>query len=447
MRNTAFSGMLGVSVLNHSPYFILFFLCTHRCALKMYACAPLSHFLMLLLLLGISAACPSVCSCSESQREVDCSWRGLRHLPFGLQPNIFSLNLSHNRLSDLDNQISPYTHLRTLDVSHNRLTRLPTSLPRSLWEIRASGNRIRLLEKNDTAYHWNLRELDLSSNKLERVVLINNTMPNLRALNLSHNRFWTVPTNMPQNLEIVDLSHNTLVQILPGSLDRLSKLSHFYLHANRFTMVNESIFEKLYGLRLITLGDNPWACEDKANISYLLAWARHTSARVLGCPCHTWPICGETYLARTRSWHFASYTLSPFGTAQVQGASTHYWSEKVSTVSHHRRETPSASSRPAENKVFKHGFPLTSTSDSISTLDKHAPTDGPFPTEDLLATDAFFSTTRVLTTSTRRTTTLRTRSVKRANQGLSKNASPERGCWDTFAVSLLVLMITHQVIS
>ncbi|XP_072514992.1 oligodendrocyte-myelin glycoprotein [Salminus brasiliensis] len=408
----------------------------------MYECAPLPRLLLLLLLLlGISAACPSVCSCSESQREVDCSWRGLRHLPDGLRPNILSLNLSHNRLSDLDHQLSPYTHLRTLDVSHNRLSRLPASLPRSLWEIRASGNRIRLLEKNDTTYHWNLRELDLSANKLERVVFINNTLPGLRALNLSHNRFWTVPTNMPQNLELVDLSHNTLVQILSGSLDRLFNLARFYLHANRFSMVNESVFEKLHGLRLITLGDNPWACEDKANISYLLAWARHTSARVLGCPCNTWPICGEAHLARTGSWHFASYTVSPFGTAQVQGASIHYWAEKARTVPHPSMEAPRASTGPDEYKAFKNGFLLTSSPDSLSTLDKHAPTDAP------LATDAFFTTTRVLTSSTRRTTTLRTRSVKRANQGLSRNASAERGFWDTFAVSLLLMMIIHQVIS
>uniref|UniRef100_A0A3B4E197 LRRNT domain-containing protein n=1 Tax=Pygocentrus nattereri TaxID=42514 RepID=A0A3B4E197_PYGNA len=211
----------------------------------MYKRAPLSCLLLLLSLLDINAACPSVCSCSDSQREVDCSWRGLRHLPSGLQFNVYSLNLSHNRLADLDHHLSPYTHLRTLDISNNRLARLPASLPRSLWDIRASGNRIRFLEKNDTTYHWNLRTLDLSANKLERVVFINNTLPNLKALNLSHNRFWTVPTNMPQNLEMVDLSHNTLVQILPESLDRLAKLTRFHLHANRFSTVSEGAFENL----------------------------------------------------------------------------------------------------------------------------------------------------------------------------------------------------------
>ncbi|KAI4887777.1 hypothetical protein NFI96_006547 [Prochilodus magdalenae] len=413
------------------------------CAVKMHGRALLSRLLLLLSLLGINAACPSVCSCRESEREVDCSWRGLRHLPNGLQLNLYSLNLSHNRLVDLDYHLSSYTHLRTLDISNNRLSRLPASLPRSLWDIRASGNRIRLLEKNDTAYHWNLQMLDLSANKLERVVFINNTLPSLRALNLSHNRFWTVPTNMPQNLELVDLSHNTLVQILPESLDRLPKLARFYLHANRFSTVSEGAFEKLHSLRLITLGGNPWACEDRANISHLLAWAKHTSARVLGCPCHTWPICGEAHLARTGGWHFASYTLSPFGTAQVQGTYTHYWTEKALTVPHHTREAAGASNRPDEYG-FKHGFALTSTSDDLSALQSYSPTEVPFPEEDLLTTDSFFTTGRVSTSSTRRTTTLRTRSVKRANQGLGRNGSPGHSCGDIFVIVLLLLVTTHH---
>ncbi|XP_053097471.1 oligodendrocyte-myelin glycoprotein [Pangasianodon hypophthalmus] len=416
-----------------------------RCALKMPEAAPLSCILLLLLLPRcVNAACPSVCSCSESDREVDCSWRGLRTLPSGFQLNIHSLNLSHNRLADLDHVLAPYTHLRTLDVSHNRLSRMPALLPRSLWEIYASGNRIRLLEKNDTAYHWNLRLLDLSANRLERVVFINNTLPSLKALNLSCNKFWTVPTNMPRNLEMVDLSHNTLVQILPGSLDRLPRLSHFYLHANRFSTVCEGAFEKLHGLRLITLGDNPWACEDDFNIRYLLDWARHTSASVLGCLCHTGSICGDAQLARvTSGWYFASYTLAPHGRVGwefnrlLSGVTTHYRSEEVLTGTEYTRKAPKHSSYPDES--FGHGFLLTST-ESLSATSLHIPTDMPV-TEDLLTTGG------VSTSSTRRTTTLRTRSVRRTNQKLGRNASPHNTARSMFTVSLsvLFLIITDHV--
>ncbi|KAL0973337.1 hypothetical protein UPYG_G00202120 [Umbra pygmaea] len=269
---------------------------------------------LLLLLLGglVQSICPSVCTCSRGHRVVDCASRRLTQLPPGLQHNIRFLNLSHNGLRVLDGQLGHYAHLRTLDVSHNLLSRFPSGLPRALWDIRAAGNKLRALDKNDTAYHWNLQVLDLSANELERVVLINNTLPSLHALNLSHNRFWTVPTNMPYNLEVADLSHNYLVQILPGSLDRLPRLRRFYLHANRFSWVPEGVFDRLEGLELLTLGDNPWACEEEENVTKLLQWAEHTRASVLGCPCYTRPTCGQAHLATPwGEWHFASYTEPP----------------------------------------------------------------------------------------------------------------------------------------
>ncbi|KAK0135820.1 Oligodendrocyte-myelin glycoprotein [Merluccius polli] len=274
--------------------------------------------LILLLVSGLLgdwalSICPAMCFCNQGHKVVDCSSRGLTKIPSSLQHNIRSLNLSFNSLQDIDGQFSHYAHLRTLDLSFNKLECLPRSLPRSLWDIRASGNHLQSLDKNDTAYHWNLRVLDLSNNELERVVFINNTLPSLRSLNLSYNRFWTVPTNMPHNLETIDLSHNYLVQILHGSLDRLPKLTQFYLHGNRFSWLPEDIFGKLMGLKVITLGDNPWACEEEEKILQLLNWAEHTYAIILGCPCYTKPICGQAHMATPeREWHLASYTEPPF---------------------------------------------------------------------------------------------------------------------------------------
>ncbi|CAL8281676.1 unnamed protein product [Arctogadus glacialis] len=258
----------------------------------------LPHLLLLLLLLlgeeeRVRAVCPSVCSCTPGHREVDCSGKGLRRLPHGLQPNLRSLDLAHNRLHHLDGQLGGYAHLRVLDLSHNRLARLPADLPRSLWQLRAAANRLRLLDKNDTAYQWNLRLLDLSDNRLARAVFINNTLPALRLLNLSRNHFWTVPTNMPSPLETVDLSHNSLVQVLPGSLDRLPRLGRLYLHGNRFAALPDGALDRLSALRLLTLGENPWACHLPVDMSYLLLWMQRAPARVLGCPCSGRFVCGQ----------------------------------------------------------------------------------------------------------------------------------------------------------
>ncbi|XP_062289592.1 oligodendrocyte-myelin glycoprotein-like [Scomber scombrus] len=462
--------------------------------------ALLGLLLVLLLGLHVLAVCPSVCSCSQSHREVDCSWRGLRQLPDGLQHNLHSLNLSHNRFHNLDDQLSSQSHLRILDLSHNRLSHLPTSLPRSLWQLYAASNRIHLLDKNDTVYQWNLRTLDLSSNNLERAIFINNTLINLCTLNLSYNHFWTLPTNMPVHLEIIDLSHNLLVKVLPGSLDRLSRLTYFYLHANRFSTLPSGVLDKTTSLRLITLGDNPWDCHLYADISYLLSWSQRTPARVLGCPCHTQPVCGGLRPSRTGGWHFASYNLPPLAaSAQEMSTMPHearvtgWWymsvsallsttKETLSTQHHTFTTTPisisslpvrttgthltinhlSATTSPAAADHMLHtdsnfisGTEKTSPSDSLHTTDTSAISDTSFIAKTpiraymTLPTDRFF-TTESPSIRTKKTTTLRTRSVRRQNQSPPSgigNSSPAHATCSSLTflhnLGLLSLILQH----
>ncbi|XP_041658145.1 oligodendrocyte-myelin glycoprotein-like isoform X2 [Cheilinus undulatus] len=423
--------------------------------------ALLELLLVLLLGLRVLAVCPDVCTCSHSHREVDCSWRGLRLLPNGLQHNIHSLNLSHNRFHNLDGQLTTYTHLRFLDLSHNRLSHLPTGLPRSLWNLYASFNRFQLLDKNDTVYQWNLRMLDLSNNKLERAIFINNTLINLCMLNLSRNHFRTLPTNMPAQVETIDLSHNLLVKVLPGSLDRLTKLTHFYLHANCFSSLPFGVFDNLESLKVINLGDNPWDCHLHADIAYLLYWSQRTPARILGCPCHTQPVCGGVRPSKTGGWHFASYNLPPLAAgAQDQNSMppeasvTGWWYMSVSSLlstpntpretsnTQHStfRITPISFSTLAPRRTgthqtinhlsiaehmlhidshFNHRTKEASTVDFLHTTDTNIISATP-TRDDMTPTTDSFLTTESPTTQTKKTTTLRTRSVRRHNQSIPR---------------------------
>ncbi|MEQ2265212.1 hypothetical protein XENORESO_003967 [Xenotaenia resolanae] len=425
--------------------------------------ALLELVLVLWLGLRVLAVCPSMCSCSRSHREVDCYRKNLKELPDGLQHNILSLNLSHNRLLHLDGRLTSYTHLRILDLSHNRLSHLPKALPRSLWELHASSNRIQLLDKNDTVYQWNLQTLDLSSNKLERAIFINNTLTNLCALNLSHNYFWTLPTNLPAHLETVDLSHNLLVKVLPGSLDRLPRLSHLYLHANRFSSLPSGVLDKMVSLRVITLGSNPWACHLYVDVDYLQSWTQSTSVLVLGCPCHTQPVCGGMRPSRTGGWHFGSFVLPPLAVGNPdlssispeESVTPWYWSvsalqttpqtlrEALNTLHDAFTETPISISTiainhlagPSSRENIDHLIPgtkETSASDSHHTEDLSHFSDKSLITDTSkgngmeLASDRFFIT-EASSIQTKRTATLRTRSVRRQNQSPSggiRNSSP-----------------------
>ncbi|TNN86808.1 Oligodendrocyte-myelin glycoprotein [Liparis tanakae] len=403
--------------------------------------------LLLLLLLAphVLAVCPSMCSCSRSHREVDCSWRGLKQLPDGLQHNARSLNLSHNRLHDLDGQLTAYTHLRLLDLSHNRLSHLPAGLPRSLWQLHVASNRLQLLDKNDTVHQWNLRLLDLSHNKLERAIFINNTLTNLCTLNLSHNHFWTLPTNMPVHLENIDLSHNLLVKMLPGSLNQLLRLTHFYLHANRLSTLPFGVFDNLSSLRVITLGDNPWACHLYADVNYLLSWTQHTPARVLGCPCHTQPVCGGVRPGRTGGWHFGSHHLHPLAAGAQDTSSmapeasiTAWWHvsgsapEEAPTTQHRLLAATllGPSTRLPVNPLYAAADHMVHA-ESADPL--HASGASSFPATSFVAerpvlVDVTLATEQIFTTEspsvqTKKTTTLRTRSVRRKNQSVPSGIS------------------------
>ncbi|XP_063813220.1 oligodendrocyte-myelin glycoprotein [Pseudophryne corroboree] len=241
---------------------------------------------LLILLCSVSSVfclCPLKCSCYIKNRNVDCSGRSLTALPHGLQDNITHLNLSYNSLSDLDHQLSRFTNLRSLDLSHNLLKNLPSHLPRSLWEVYAANNNIKVLHKLDTAYQWNLRVLDVSRNSLQRTVFINNTLISLQSLNLSNNQLWTVPTNMPSNILLIDLSYNSLIQILSGTFVRMPKLQTLYLHNNRFAYIPNNAFDHLTHVK-ITLYNNPWSCEDTQSINYLLKWVEEKN-NIIGYPC------------------------------------------------------------------------------------------------------------------------------------------------------------------
>lgn len=377
---------------------------------------------LLKLLLALSlccsslASCPSACSCISGHREVDCSHRGLRQLPGGLQHNVRSLDLSHNWLHGLDGQLSAYTHLRLLDLSNNQLSRLPAGLPRSLWQLRASFNRLRLLEKDDTAHQWNLRVLDVSGNRLQRAVFINNTLASLCTLNLSHNHFWTLPTNMPGNLVTVDLSHNLLAKVLPNSLDQLVRMDRFYLHANRLSVLPAGALDQLRSLSVISLGGNPWACHlHDEDMNYLLSWSLRTSARVLGCPCHSQPVCGGV-----QPWRLTS---SP-----TEDAAIGHWdlSDLRTTEGSETSPGPVATAVTIDLSIEQQQLvTILPQESSPPVMERVAPTD-PHSPMVVLMLDAHLSFTPGTVRAnvqTRRTTTLRTRSVRRLKQPGSSSSS------------------------
>ena len=148
------------------------------------------------------------------------------------------MNLSHNRLSDLNNStLLGLTSLETLDLSHNSLTGLADSALQNLphlTELNLAGNRISVISARAFSGVNFLQSLNLADNEV--------TETELRSLSL-----------LP-GLESLDLSENRISQLRPGIFSALQHLRRLELRGN--TLLTDGLSgESLVGLRGLTYLD------------------------------------------------------------------------------------------------------------------------------------------------------------------------------------------------
>ncbi|RLV62474.1 hypothetical protein DV515_00019275, partial [Chloebia gouldiae] len=135
-----------------------------------------------------------------SLEELDISFNSLNFLPHGvfekMPPSLKILNLTNNRLkSFIWGNLPSLKNLVTLDLSNNLLTNVPRELSNctsSLQELLLRNNRIHMLTKHFLRGAFELRYLDLSSNKIEiikRSSFPENVINNLKMLLLHGNPF------------------------------------------------------------------------------------------------------------------------------------------------------------------------------------------------------------------------------------------------------------------
>ena len=118
-----------------------------------------------------------------------------------------------------------------LDLQHNELTQIPRCLLElpSLNELNLSHNK---LSDIPDVPEWPscLAVLDLSFNSLQTMPL-GAVAPAIRALNISHNQFRTVPLCICSftTLDSLDLSDNPDICTLPAEMGRLVGLKRLHL--------------------------------------------------------------------------------------------------------------------------------------------------------------------------------------------------------------------------
>ncbi|XP_030061797.1 leucine-rich repeats and immunoglobulin-like domains protein 1 isoform X2 [Microcaecilia unicolor] len=274
----------------------------------------LSSAAVLQVLLGSAFAAvlpPSPAGCSGTDQLVNCSHRGLSRVPADLPIGAVSIDLSHNKLTEVDpaafegmpnlrevtfsyneltaipslgsesshvvalflhhnkirsvepSQLEPYISLETLDLSSNEITAIrngcfPFGLP--IKELRLGRNRITTLEPGAfNILSRSLVILRLNRNKISQLSAKTFKLPNLIQLELNWNRIRLIEglTFLGlDKLEVLKLQHNSIYKLTDGAFWGLGKMQSLHLEYNNLTEVDKGSLFGLSSLLRFHLGNN-----------------------------------------------------------------------------------------------------------------------------------------------------------------------------------------------
>uniref|UniRef100_A0A8B9XL43 Leucine rich repeats and immunoglobulin like domains 1 n=1 Tax=Bos mutus grunniens TaxID=30521 RepID=A0A8B9XL43_BOSMU len=210
---------------------------------------------------GPRAPCAAACTCAGDY--LDCGGRGLAALPGDLPAWTRSLNLSYNKLSEIDPAgFEDLPNLQEVYLNNNELTAIPSlgSASSHIVSLFLQHNRIRSVEGSQLKAYLSLHVLDLSANNITEIrsTCFPHGLP-LTELNLASNRISTLESGafdgLSRSLLTLRLSKNRITQ-LPVKAFKLPRLTQLHLEYNSLAEVNSGSLYGLTALHQLHLGNN-----------------------------------------------------------------------------------------------------------------------------------------------------------------------------------------------
>ncbi|KAG7309738.1 hypothetical protein JYU34_004236 [Plutella xylostella] len=212
----------------------------------------------------------ALCTCSKPAGDlgiVSCLHAPLRRVPAAVNSSkLFTLQLHHNSIRDLEPQFFQATGLYRLAISQNPLESIHEEafygLDNTLWELELREDGLTSVPSRSLRYLQKLRLLDLAGNEISDISGDNwrgleNT---LQTLILADNSIANLPpdafSGLPM-LETLDLHGNHLAIIESGVFrDGMSRLNRLYLQDNQLTYIPYEEISPLRQLKVLDLSNN-----------------------------------------------------------------------------------------------------------------------------------------------------------------------------------------------
>lgn len=221
--------------------------------------------LTLILLKQADSFCPSKCQCmgGDSNSQAYCVDAALEDVPIQLNPETKYINLTLNKIRNVEFTLPFYMKLEVLDLSQNIIETLGSKNFEYQSEMRTlnlSGNNVSSLNKDAFKGLTNLLLLDLSFNRIEVVhPSAMNDLTSLIELDLTNNLIVSLEDGVFRNmisLEILIFKNNQLLDVPASNLVHLHALKSLDLSDNLIEFVRNDSFEGLRDLMMVNLRGN-----------------------------------------------------------------------------------------------------------------------------------------------------------------------------------------------
>ena len=225
---------------------------------------------------NLTGKCPSTCQCrfkktvrsSTALHTVDCSKRYLREIPVDLPSDTEALILQHNDIDDIaTSRLSGLTQLRQIDLSYNRLSRIE-------WEDKPSPFQNMTLLQHLNLDHNVIHSLSIDSlpgmKSLQNLILMANDIKSihrsafrdligLRTLSLAQNKLTRVNADWFKNLtnlELILLNENRIKEIPARAFIAQNRVSKLLLTDNVLSDLDPTSFVGLEKLQTLQIDQN-----------------------------------------------------------------------------------------------------------------------------------------------------------------------------------------------